>query len=97
MEEKKENFLKRVSKRFGNLLVLVITMLVLFVFFSIRSPYFLKINNMLNLLQQTCVLGLVSAGITLIILAGSLDLSVGSILALSGIFGAFFIKYTDSW
>ena len=86
MEEKKENFLKRVSKRFGNLLVLVITMLVLFVFFSIRSPYFLKINNMLNLLQQTCVLGLVSAGITLIILAGSLDLSVGSILALSGIF-----------
>lgn len=83
MEEKKENFLKRVSKRFGNLLVLVITMLVLFVFFSIRSPYFLKINNMLNLLQQTCVLGLVSAGITLIILAGSLDLSVGSILALS--------------
>ena len=40
MEEKKENFLKRVSKRFGNLLVLVITMLVLFVFFSIRSPYF---------------------------------------------------------
>ena len=74
MEEKKENFLKRVSKRFGNLLVLVITMLVLFVFFSIRSPYFLKINNMLNLLQQTCVLGLVSAGITLIILAGSLDL-----------------------
>lgn len=89
MEEKKENFLKRVSKRFGNLLVLVITMLVLFVFFSIRSPYFLKINNMLNLLQQTCVLGLVSAGITLIILAGSLDLSVGSILALSGIFGAF--------
>lgn len=97
MDKKKERQLFKSGTQFGNLLVLVATMILLFIFFSIRSPYFLKMTNMLNLLQQVCVLGIVSAGITLIILAGSLDLSVGSMLALSGIFGAFFIQQTGSW
>lgn len=88
MKEAGESRMKKMGAQFGNLLVLVATMVVMFIFFSIRSPYFLNISNMLNLLQQVCVLGIVSAGITLIILAGSLDLSVGSMLALSGIFAA---------
>ena len=92
-----KNSLKALIARFGNLLVIIATMVLLFVFFSLKSPYFLNMTNMLNLLQQVCVLGMVSAGITLIILAGSLDLSVGSILALSGIFCAYFIQLTGSW
>jgi ribose/xylose/arabinose/galactoside ABC-type transport system permease subunit len=96
MKEAGESRMKKMGAQFGNLLVLVATMVVMFIFFSIRSPYFLNISNMLNLLQQVCVLGIVSAGITLIILAGSLDLSVGSMLALSGIFAAWFIQQTGS-
>ena len=76
MKETGVNRMKKFGAQFGNLLVLAATMLAMFIFFSIRSPYFLNITNMLNLLQQVCVLGIVSAGITLIILAGSLDLSV---------------------
>lgn len=89
--------IRKTGAKFGNLLVLVATMIAMFIFFSIKSPYFLNISNLLNLLQQVCVLGIVSAGITLIILAGSLDLSVGSMLALSGIFAAYFIQLTDNW
>lgn len=94
MKETGVNRMKKFGAQFGNLLVLAAAMLAMFIFFSIRSPYFLNITNMLNLLQQVCVLGIVSAGITLIILAGSLDLSVGSMLALSGIFAAWFIQRT---
>lgn len=95
--KKRSLSVKSAGAQFGNLLVLIATMIVMFIFFSVRSPYFLNIANLLNLLQQVCVLGIVSAGITLIILAGSLDLSVGSMLALSGIFGAYFVKVTGSW
>ena len=81
----------------SNLIVLFITMLIMFAVFTYSSEYFLTLNNMLNLLQQVCVLGIVSAGITLVVLSGNLDLSVGSMLALSGIFAAFFINITGSW
>ena len=81
----------------GSFLVLIATMMLMFILFSRISRYFLTLNNMLNLLQQVCVLGIVSAGITLVILSGNLDLSVGSMLALSGIFAAYFIKVTNLW
>ena len=81
----------------SNLIVLFITMVIMFAVFTYSSEYFLTLNNMLNLLQQVCVLGIVSAGITLVVLSGNLDLSVGSMLALSGIFAAFFINLTGSW
>lgn len=97
MKETGMDKMKKIGAQYGNLLVLVATMVAMFLFFSIKSPYFLNVSNLLNLLQQVCVLGIVSAGITLIILAGSLDLSVGSMLALSGIFAAFFMQLTDNW
>lgn len=88
---------KKGTVGFGNLLVLIVTMILMFIIFSALSPHFLTLHNMLNLLQQVCVLGIVSAGVTLVVLSGNLDLSVGSILALSGIFTAWFIKLTSSW
>lgn len=88
---------KKGTVGFGNLLVLIVTMILMFIIFSALSPHFLTLHNMLNLLQQVCVLGIVSAGVTLVVLSGNLDLSVGSILALSGIFAAWFIKLTSSW
>lgn len=88
---------KKGTVGFGNLLVLIVTMILMFIIFSALSPHFLTLHNMLNLLQQVCVLGIVSAGVTLVVLSGNLDLSVGSILALSGIFAAWFIKLSSSW
>ena len=52
---------------------------------SVLSPYFLRTNNLLNLLDQSVVVGIVSIGMTFVILTGGIDLSVGSVLGVSGI------------
>jgi ribose transport system permease protein len=58
---------------------------------SFLSPHFLSTYNMFNLMDQTVVTGLASLGATLVILTGGIDLSVGSIIGVSGvIFGVSF-------
>jgi ribose transport system permease protein len=52
---------------------------------SLLSPYFLKTANLLNLLDQSVVVGIVSIGMTFVILTGGIDLSVGSVVGLTGI------------
>ncbi len=52
---------------------------------SVLSPYFLKSNNLLNLLDQSVVVGIVAIGMTFVILTGGIDLSVGSVLGVTGI------------
>ena len=60
-----------------------IGLLLLCLFFSSRSPYFLTLGNALNILDQVTVLGIVAIGMTMVIIVGGIDLSVGSVLALS--------------
>ena len=52
---------------------------------ALASPHFLKPNNLLNLLDQSVVIGVVAIGMTFVILTGGIDLSVGSVAGLSGI------------
>jgi ribose transport system permease protein len=56
------------------------------------SPAFLKITNIMNVIRQTSIYGIMAVGMTFIILTGGIDLSVGAILALSGIVLAGSIK-----
>ncbi|MGL4308559.1 ribose ABC transporter permease [Cetobacterium sp. SF1] len=51
---------------------------------SILNPRFLSFMNILNVLRQTSVNSVIAIGMTLVILTGGIDLSVGSILAISG-------------
>ncbi len=50
-----------------------------------RNPEFLSAENLLNILRQNAVLGLLSVGMTVVIIAGGIDLSVGSILAFTSV------------
>jgi ribose transport system permease protein len=59
--------------------------LVLAILLSLISPHFLTSNNLLNLLDQSVVIGVVAIGMTFVILTGGIDLSVGSIAGLTGI------------
>jgi ribose transport system permease protein len=52
---------------------------------SLLSPYFLKTANLLNLLDQSVVVGIVAIGMTFVILTGGIDLSVGSVAGLTGV------------
>ena len=61
----------------------LIGLLVLCAFLSIATDSFLSIRNFLNILDQITVLGIMAVGMTFVILIGGIDLSVGSVLALS--------------
>jgi ribose/xylose/arabinose/galactoside ABC-type transport system permease subunit len=74
----------RSSVRLESLLVLAILIVTL----SILSPYFLSVSNFLNILLATSVIGVLGFGATFVIAAAGIDLSLGSVLALSGVVGA---------
>ncbi len=61
----------------------LIGLLLLCVFLSFATDSFLSIRNFLNILDQITVLGIMAVGMTFVILIAGIDLSVGSVLALS--------------
>lgn len=49
------------------------------------TPHFLTVSNLLNVLEQTSINAIIAVGMTFVIISGGIDLSVGSVVALSGI------------
>lgn len=49
------------------------------------TPHFLTVSNLLNIAQQTSINAIIAAGMTFVIISAGIDLSVGSVLALSGV------------
>lgn len=62
----------------------LIALLVLIAVVSSMSPNFFTLNNLFNILQQTSVNAIMAVGMTLVILTSGIDLSVGSLLAITG-------------
>jgi ribose transport system permease protein len=74
------------------------TLVALFVILSIASPNFLTSTNLSSVVRQTAVINIIALGMTVIIIAGGIDLSVGSILALAGLLGAMTMeKHGIAW
>ena len=65
--------------------VVLVLLVGIFVFFSLTQPDFFSQANIENLLTGSSILFVVSIGMTFVVLTGGIDLSVGSLLALSGI------------
>lgn len=51
----------------------------------IATPFFGTASNLVNVVQQSTIIGVIAAGMTFVIITGGIDLSVGSIVALAGI------------
>ena len=66
----------------------LILLLVLCIGLTIASPYFLTVRNLLNVLRQACGLAIMGIGFTLLLGSGSMDLSVGNLMALIGVSAA---------
>ena len=49
------------------------------------TPYFLTVSNLLNIAEQTAIVAIIAVGMTFVIITAGIDLSVGSVLAFSGI------------
>jgi ribose transport system permease protein len=71
----------------------LIALFLLCVVISLLSDKFLTVNNGWNVLRQISVNIIISVGMTLVVLTAGIDLSVGSVLALSGAITAGFIKH----
>jgi ribose transport system permease protein len=79
---------KEFFRRFQSVLALALMVLAL----ALMSDKFLTVDNGLNVLRQICVNLCLSIGMTIIILSRGIDLSVGSVLALSGAVAAGLLK-----
>ncbi len=55
---------------------------------SLANPYFLTVPNLVNVVRQVSINGILALGVTLVLLTGGVDLSLGSVLALAGVVAA---------
>lgn len=67
-------------------------LIAIIVIFSILSPNYLSVSNFLTMTSQVAIFGLLATGMLLVILSGGIDLSVGSTLALCGVFAGFLMQ-----
>ncbi len=69
-----------------------LTLVLLCVALTIATPHFLTAVNLSSLARQTAVINIIALGMTMVIITGGIDLSVGSAAALAGLFGTMAIK-----
>jgi ribose transport system permease protein len=63
---------------------IVLAFALFFIFLSLYSNRFLTAGNMMNVLRQSTIIGIIACGMTFIIISGNFDLSVGAIAAFAG-------------
>ena len=87
---KGDSTVRRLMQRHGILLVLV----ALFIISSFINQNFLSVRNLTNISRQISITTILAFGQTILIIAGMLDLSCGSVLALSGLLSVSVYKQT---
>jgi ribose transport system permease protein len=71
----------------------LVALIVLIIFMSFLSPYFLKTQNLFNVLRGMSTIGIMAIGMTMVIVSGGIDLSVGSLAAVSAMSTARLMTY----
>lgn len=64
-------------------------LVLLFVLLSFIKPEFMRMNNILNIFKQASITSILGIGMTFVLLSGGIDLSVGSVVALSSVVAAY--------
>ncbi|QGG55799.1 ribose ABC transporter permease [Paenibacillus sp. B01] len=94
MKRSATDYTRKVLHKFGILLGLLVMSLV----FSILSDHFFTVDNLLTIALQTSVIGILAIAQTYVIITSGIDLSVGSILAVSGVVtGKLMVAGTPIW
>ena len=84
----KPKYLDPALERLGPSVGAIIGFLIIIALGSVLSPEFMSERNVLNILRQTSMLGVVTVGMTFVILTAGIDLSVGMTLSLYSVVGA---------
>lgn len=93
MEKKNSTKLKSVISSYGIIFVLIILIAV----FACLSDRFLMPNNIFNILRQSSIVGIISVGMTFVMLTGGIDLSCGSIVGASCVGAALLMTAETPW
>lgn len=72
---------KKMYSEYGIVMVLVLLIIIA----TIMNPIFIGTNNIINVLRQVSINGILSIGMTFVIISGCIDLSVGSTLGCTGL------------
>lgn len=83
-----KELVRKIFKKYG----IVFILLGLFILMSILSPAFLKTRNLLNVVRQISVIGLIGMGVTMVIITTGIDLSSGSVIALAAVVASSFAQ-----
>ena len=81
----------KILSRYG----IYIAFLILLVFLTVASPAFLTPTNIINIVRQISVIGIIAVGMTYVIITGGIDLSVGAIVALAGVITTSLVRKGD--
>ena len=78
--------MESINKRLSSLLKqqgLILALALILLFFAITAEQFFKIDNILTILRQISIIGVIACGMTYVIIGGNFDLSVGSIVSIT--------------
>ena len=91
MTQKKD--MGKILRQFGLIFVALFIILAM----SFVSPVFLTSQNITNILRQISLNGILSIGMTFVILTGGIDLSVGSVIAITGVISGSLMANGCNW
>jgi len=83
--ERKKKITEGKRRRLNQSLVLAMMIVGLCIIATIVNPRFIRVTNLINILQQISVLGIIASGVGMLLIAGEIDISVGSMVSLMGI------------
>ena len=86
------NLLKKKAFEFIKSYNLFLLLIIFVIIAAILSPNFLQAQNIMNIWQRSSIPGIVAIGMTFVIIIGGIDLSVGSVVAFSGVFVAMLLQ-----
>jgi len=77
------NGVKNVAKRYSRELTIFAVLILIILIFTMQEPRYIEVGNLLDILEQATINGFLAIGVTFAIITGGIDLSVGSVMALS--------------
>ena len=82
------------NKNIKQKMIILGALILIFIFFVIQNPSFASYENIMTITLATCINGILSLGVTFVILTGGIDLSIGTVMTFSAIIsGTIFNKF----
>lgn len=76
---------------------LVFVIIAIVIAMSFASPVFMTSKNIINIIRQISINGIIAVGMTFVILTGGIDLSVGSVVAITGVICGYLLEQGTQW